>query len=134
VSEYKSIAHCKYLCQYHIVFCPKFRYAILKDDVEKTLKNILKIVADKYEFVIIQMEIMDDHVHLFVGAKPTVAPIDIVRTLKSITAIELFKLYPKLKMFYGRCGSLWSRGKFISTIGNVSAETIKKYIAEQKGM
>ena len=51
----------------------------------------------------------------------------------NITAIELFKKYPKLKSFYGRCGSLWSVGKFISTIGNVSAETIKKYIADQKG-
>lgn len=34
---------------------------------------------------------------------------------------------------YGRCSSLWSVGKFISTVGNVSAETIKKYIADQKG-
>ena len=48
------------------------------------------------------MEVMSDHIHLFVGAKPTVSPIDIVRTLKSITAIELFRQYPKLKTFYGR--------------------------------
>lgn len=79
------------------------------------------------------MEVMPDHIHIFVGAKPTVAPIDIVRVFKSITAIGLFKKYPELKSFYGRCGSLWSVGKFISTSGNVSAETIKKYITEQKG-
>ena len=78
------------------------------------------------------MEVMSDHIHLFVGAKPTVSPIDIVRTLKSITAIELFRQYPKLKTFYGRRGSLLTAGNFISTIGNVSAETIKKYIEEQK--
>ncbi len=69
---------------------------------------------------------------MFVGAEPTVSPIDIVRTLKSITAIELFRQYPKLKTFYGRRGSLWTAGTFISTIGNVSAETIKEYIEEQK--
>jgi putative transposase len=79
------------------------------------------------------MEIMPDHVHLFVGAKPTVAPSDIVRTFKSISAIELFKQYPSLKQFYSRCGSLWSAGKFISTIGKVSEATIKKYIQDQKG-
>lgn len=46
---------------------------------------------------------------------------------------KITKKYPKLKSFYGRCGSPWSVGKFISTIGNVSAGTIKKYIEEQKG-
>jgi putative transposase len=51
----------------------------------------------------------------------------------SLAYNELFKRHPNLKSFYGRCGSLWSVGKFISTIGNVSAETIKKYIADQKG-
>ena len=130
MSEYKSTSHCKYLCQYHIIFCPKFRYSVLKGNVETSLKEILIDVADE----IIQMEVMPDHIHIFVGAKPTVAPIDIVRVFKSVTTIELFKKYPKLKSFYGRCGSLWSVGKFISTIGNISAETIKKYIADQKGM
>lgn len=48
------------------------------------------------------MEVMSEYIHLFVGAEPTVSPIDIVRTLKSITAIELFRQYPKLKTFYGR--------------------------------
>ena len=132
MSEYKSTSHCKYLCQYHIIFCPKFRYPVL-GSIETSLKEILIDVANRYEYEIIQMEVMPDHIHIFVGAKPTVAPIDIVRIFKSITAIELFKKYPKLKSFYGRCGSLWSVGKFISTVGNVSAETIKKYIADQKG-
>ena len=133
MNEYKSTSHCKYLCQYHIIFCPKFRYSVLKGDIEQSLKDILIDVAKQYEYEIIQMEIMPDHIHLFISAKPTVAPIDIVRTFKSITTIKLFKMYPTLKSFYGRRGSLWSVGKFISTIANVSAETIKKYIEEQKG-
>lgn len=133
MSEYKSTDHCKYLCQYHIIFCPKFRFSVLRADVEISLKSILLDVADKYAYEIIEMEVMPEHVHLFIGAKPTVAPVDIVRTLKSVSAIELFKKHPRLKKFYSRCGSLWSTGKFISTIGNASTETIKKYIEEQKG-
>ena len=133
MNEYKSSAHCKYLCQYHIVFCPKFRFSILKDNIEDSLKKILQCIADRYEYEIIQMEVMSDHIHLFVGVKPTVAPVDIVRTFKSITAIEMFKKHPKLKSFYGKSGSLWSVGKFISTIGNASSKTIRKYIEEQKG-
>jgi putative transposase len=75
---------------------------------------------------------MADYIHIFVSAKPSVAPTDIVRTLKSITAIQLFKEFPALKKFYSRCGSLWIKGYFFSTIGKVSAETIQKYIQEQK--
>jgi len=132
--EYKSTAHCKYLCQYHVVYCPKFRFSVLHGDVETALKEILHDIAHKYDYEIISMEVMPDHVHVFVGAKPTVAPSDIVRTMKSISAIELFKKFPDLKSFYSKCGVLWSRGKFISTIGFVSAETIKKYIEEQKSL
>lgn len=130
--EYKSAAHCKYLCQYHLVWCPKFRYKVLQGDVEKSLKKIFEKIAEDYEYDIIAMEVMPDHVHLFVGAKPSVAPSDIVRTFKSISAIKLFEEWNALKNFYSRCGSLWSKGKFISTIGFVSADTIKKYIEEQK--
>ncbi|MDC3422879.1 IS200/IS605 family transposase, partial [Aquibacillus koreensis] len=79
-----------------------------------------------------EMEIMPDHIHLFISTKPTVSPTDVVRTLKSISARELFNRFPKLKAFYGRAGSLWSKGYFASTIGNVSEETVKRYIQEQK--
>jgi putative transposase len=132
MSEYKTTSHCKYLCQYHLIWCPKFRFSVL-ENVEDSLKQIFQNIALNYQYDIIEQEIMPDHIHLFVGAKPTTAPSDMVRTLKSISAIELFKLYPSLKQFYSKCGSLWSVGKFISTIGKVSESTIKKYIQEQKG-
>jgi len=132
MNEYKSLNHCKYLVQYHLIWCPKFRYNVLKGNVEETLKRILAEICNKYEYEILELEVMADHIHIFVSAKPTVAPTDIVRTLKSITAIQLFKEFPALKKFYSRCGSLWSKGYFVSTIGKVSAETIQKYIQEQK--
>ena len=62
----------------------------------------------------------------------TVAPCDVVRTLKSISAIELFKVYPQLKKFYARCGALWSGGYFVSTVGHISESTVVKYIEELK--
>jgi len=132
MNEYKFLNHCKYLVQYHLIWCPKFRYNVLKGNVEETLKRILAEICNKYEYKILKLEVMADHIHIFVSAKPTVATTDIVRTLKSITAIQLFKEFPALKKFYSRCGSLWSKGYFVSTIGKVSAETIQKYIQEQK--
>lgn len=132
MNEYKSLSHCKYLVQYHLVWCPKFRYNVLKGNVEEALKKILAEICTRYEYEILELEVMADHIHIFISAKPTIAPTDIVRTLKSITTIQLFKEFPALKKFYSRCGSLWSKGYFVSTIGKVSAETIQKYIQEQK--
>lgn len=132
MNEYKSLSHCKYLVQYHLVWCPKFRYNVLKGNVEEALKKILVEICTRYEYEILELEVMSEHIHIFISAKPTIAPTDIVRTLKSITAIQLFKEFPALKKFYSRCGSLWSKGYFVSTIGKVSAETIQRYIQEQK--
>lgn len=131
-NPYKTLNHCKYLCQYHIIWCPKFRFSVIKDNIETVLKEILQDIAKRYDYEIFEMEAMPDHIHIFIGTKPTVAPTDVVRTMKSISAIELFKRFPKLKQFYGRCGSLWSKGYFVSTIGNVSEASIRKYIQEQK--
>ena len=131
-SEYNTLNHCKFLLQYHIIWCPKFRFNVLKNGVDKSLKEILLKISQRYEYEIKEMEIMPDHIHIFRSTKPTVAPSDVVRTLKSISAIELFKQYPDLKKFYSRCGSLWSKGYFASSIGNVSEETVRRYIQEQK--
>lgn len=129
---YHSSSHCKYLTQYHIIWCPKFRYAVLKDGVDETLKQILTRICKTYHYQIKTLEVMSDHIHLFVDCPQTVAPSDMVRTLKSISAIELFKAYPKLKRFYAKCGKLWSDGYFLSTVGHISEATVQRYIEEQK--
>lgn len=131
-NNYHSASHCKYLIQYHIVWCPKFRFKVLKNGIDIKLKQILENICKKYKYIIKTIEVMPDHIHLFIDCPHTVAPCDVVRTLKSISAIELFKIYPELKKFYARCGVLWSRGYFISSIGHISEETVKKYIQEQK--
>src|SRR5690625_1469426 len=128
MSEYNISGHAKYLDQYHIIWCPKFRFDVLKADVAKDLEGILDVISKEYMYEIKAIEVMPDHIHLFVSTKQTVAPVDIVRTLKSISTIELFKKYPRLKSFYSKAGSLWSQEYFVSTVGKVSEKTIKRYI------
>lgn len=79
---------------------------------EDTLKLILQKICDDYNYSIKALEVMTDHIHIFVDVPQTVAPCDVARTLKSISAIELFKVFPQLKRFYARCGVLWSKGYF----------------------
>ena len=129
--EYHSASHCKYLTQYHIIWCPKFRYPVLKDETGETLKIILQEICAQYHYRIKALEVMPDHVHIFVDCPQTAAPCDIEWTLKSISAVKLFRAYPELKKFYARCGALWSAGYFISTVGHISEATVRKYIEEQ---
>ncbi|MDO4468132.1 MAG: IS200/IS605 family transposase [Bacillota bacterium] len=128
---YHSASHCKYLTQYHFIWCPKFRFPVLKDGVDDALKQILYGICDRYGYIIKALEVMPDHIHIFIDCPHTVAPSDIARTLKSISAVELFKAYPELKRFYARCGRLWSNGYFVSTIGHISEDTVRRYIEEQ---
>lgn len=131
-SKYNSASHCKYLIQYHIIWCPKFRFSVLTGNVELRLKEILYQICEKYNYNIKALEVMPDHIHLFIDCPQTVAPSDIARTLKSLSAVALFKEFPQLKRFYARCGVLWSRGYFIATVGTISESTVIKYIQEQK--
>ena len=131
-NDYHHGSHAVYLTQYHIVWCPKFRYPVLTPERQDRLKSILDDICKTYGYIIKAMEIMPDHIHLFVDVPQTVAPCDAVRTLKSISAIRLLKDDPALRRFYSRCGVLWSQGHFISSVGHVSAETVKRYIEEQK--
>ena len=104
----------------------------MKDEVEAMLKNILTEICNEYHYEIKALEVMPDHVHIFVATPHTVAPSDVIRTLKSISAIKMFREFSELKKFYARCGQLWGRGTFVSTIGHVSEETVRQYIDEQK--
>ena len=131
-TRYHHGAHSVYLLQYHIIWCPKFRYAVLNDARAERLKAILMWICGKYGYIVKALEVMPDHIHIFVDAPQTVAPCDIVRTLKSISAKQMLKDFPDLRRFYSRCGVLWSSGDYIASVGHVSAEAITRYIEEQK--
>lgn len=117
---------------YHFVWITKFRHPILKNGVDITLKNILGEVCDNYGWIIHSLEVMVDHIHLFIQTTPEDSPASIIQTLKSISAVKIFTVYPKLKSqkFWGT--GLWSRGYYVGTCGNMSEDVIKKYINNQK--
>ena len=130
--KYHSASHCKYPTQYHIMWCPEFRFSVLKGNFEDALKQTLQKICNDYNYHIKSLEVMPDDIHIFVDVPLTVAPCDVARTLKSISAIELFKAYPQLKKFYAGCGALWSGGYFISTVERISEASVVKYIEELK--
>lgn len=115
---------------YHIVWSPKYRYKLLVGDVEKRLRVLLREKCSQLGIDILSLEIMSDHIHIFVRASPIIAPNNIVASLKGYTSRILRQEFPELR---SRLPTLWTRSYFISSYGKVSAEMIEKYIEEQQG-
>ena len=121
---------CVYNTAYHIIFCPKFRRKVLVGNVETRLKELIEEKCKNLDIKIESMEVMPDHVHLFVKAKPIFAPHYIVQQLKGYSSCMLRKEIPALKR---RLPTLWTRSYYVESIGHISETTIKRYIADQKG-
>ncbi|ASA20137.1 IS200/IS605 family transposase [Paenibacillus donghaensis] len=117
------------LINYHFVFCPRYRKKIfLEFDVESRFKELIKDVCDDLKIEIIAIETDQDHAHLFLNALPTFSPADIMAKIKGVTSKRLREEFKHL----AHLPSLWTRSYFVSTAGNVSSETIKRYVEQQK--
>lgn len=119
-----------YSCQYHVIFCPKYRRPVLQGDIDARFKELVSEKQSIYGYHIIDMEVMPDHVHLLLDVDPRVGIQKVVAQIKGYTAHTLRAEFPSL---VSRLPSLWTRSKFISTVGAVTLEVVKQYIEDQKG-
>lgn len=120
-----------YSCQYHVIFCPKYRRPVLEEAVAKRLKEMILEKQDEYGYAVMSMEIMPEHVHLLLDVDPRVGVNNVVAKIKGYTSHELREEYPWLKK---RLPTLWTRSKFISSVGAVTLDTVQRYIADQRGV
>ena len=127
--KYKSDSHMIYSCQYHIIFCPKYRRKVLNNGIETRFKEIVLENQIKFKYTVLEMEIMEDHVHLLLDINPKIGVYDVTNRIKGLTSKILRNEFPQLK---SRLPSLWTRSKFISSVGSVTLEVVKKYIENQK--
>lgn len=128
---YKSKNHSKFLLRYHIIFVCKYRKQLMLTYGD-IVKEIMSRISNHYDFEILEMEVDKDHIHLMVESEPKVSPLMIVRVLKQQTTVELWKRFPKeLSKQFWKEKTFFTDGYFISTIGEVSSETLKKYIQNQ---
>jgi len=116
------------LINYHFVFCPRYRRKVLVEDVDIRFREILQQACDEHEIIIVAVEVMPDQVHLFVNALPFISPSDIMAKIKGVSSRKLRQEFKHLQ----HLPSLWTRSFFCSAAGNVSSDTIQRYIAEQK--
>jgi len=130
--ELKANSHSLHSIGYHIIFCPKYRHQVLVGAVEVEAKRVFSEICADNEWSLISIEVMPDHVHLFIQSDPFTAPFEMVKRLKAISAIYLFTKFPNLKKqkFWG--SGLWSRSTYYNSVGHISEEMVKRYIDSQK--
>lgn len=128
-NRWKRNNTCVYNLGFHIIWCPKYRRKVLISGIDNDLKEMLLYKAEQNGWEIKQLEVMPDHVHIFINTTPTDPISYVVAQLKGYTSHELRKKHPEL---WKRLPNLWTRSYYVESCGSLSEENIKKYIENQK--
>ena len=128
-TRYRTSAGTVFTLKYHFVWCPKYRRKVLVDDVASRLRELLHEKAAELGAEIHALEIMPDHVHLFVESDPTLAPSHLAAQFKGFTSRVLREEFASL---VSRLPTLWSRSYYVGSVGHVSEKTVRDYIENQK--
>jgi len=125
-----SLSHTRWKCQYHIVFIPKYRRKVMYGNVKADVREVLKKLCEFKKVEIVEGAVCADHVHLCVSIPPKLSVSEFVGYLKGKSALMIFDKHPEIGSKWDR--SFWARGYYVSTVGNITEDAIKRYIQEQQ--
>lgn len=129
-SEYRTAETTVFCCRYHVVFCPKYRRPVLREPIADRFREVVLSMQEEQNFKVLEIEVKPDHVHLLLDVDPTIGINILVSRIKGRTSNILNREFPELKR---KLPTLWTRSKFIATVGSVSQDVVKEYIEDQKG-
>ena len=129
MKQFKRLAHAVWQCKYHVVWCPKYRYRILRGELGKTVRDIIRQLCEWKKIEILEGNIQIDHIHLVLEIPPKYSISEAVGFLKGKSAIKLFDFHLELKRrYWGR--HFWAKGYCVSTVGLDEAQ-IRNYVRYQ---
>ena len=130
MSRFKSLSHTIYECKYHIIFCPKYRFNIFKDEIAEYTKQQIYALCHQKELVeVMELNVQPDHIHVVISIPPKFSVSSFMGFLKGKLSLKLFQRYERLgKRYWGQ--HLWSRRYCVSTVG-LDEEKIRKYVKWQ---
>ena len=121
MSEYIHKSHNVSVLMYHFVCPAKYRKVVFNKEVDETLKEVCLEISERYEIDFLEIGADKNHVHFLVQSIPIYSPTKIIRTIKSITAREIFARHPEVKKkLWG--GEFWSDGYFVNTVSKFGSE------------
>ena len=129
LKDFNRLAHAVWECKYHVVWCPKYRFRILKGDLARTVRDIIRQLCEWRNVKIVAGNVQKDHIHLLLSIPPKYSVADMVGFLKGKSAIKIFDQHVELKKrYWGR--HFWAKGYCVSTVG-LNEEQIKQYVKWQ---
>ena len=128
LSEYRRTVGAVHSLGYHVVWCPKYRKNVLYGVVKDRLVELIDAKCAEQGWTCEALEVMPDHVHLFVRVDPKTSPARIAHQIKGSTSHALRVEFPHLR---SKLPTLWSKSYFVASVGRVAEDTIRKYIDEQ---
>ncbi len=128
--RFRKLAYSLYECKYHAVFCPKYRYRILKDEGASYVEQeIYRLCLQRDGVEVIELNVQLDHVHLVMWIPLKYAVSNVMGFLKGKIAIKIFRRFPHVgRKYWGR--HFWSRGYCVSTVG-IDEEHIRQYVSKR---
>ena len=129
--RFKRLSHTIYECKYHVIFCPKYRYRIFKDEIGESARQLVyRYCKQKDGVEVLELNVRPDHVHLVISLPPKYAVSEFMGYLKGKIALRMFQQYESLgRRYWGR--HLWARGYCVSTVG-LDEEKVRKYVQWQE--
>jgi putative transposase len=131
MQDLRKGSHSTYQLHVHLVWSTKYRYGVLKGDIQVRCRDLLRQTCDSLDVQILKGVVSKDHVHLHVSYPPKVSVSELIRRLKGRSAKILLEEYSELRRrYYG--GHFWGIGYGAWSTGNITDEMIQSYLDHHK--
>jgi len=124
-------SHSVHQLHVHIVWSTKYRYEVLRGDIQLRCRDLIRQSCDSLDIQILKGVVSKDHVHLHLSYPPKLSISDILKRLKSRSAKILLMEYTELKKRYWG-GHLWGIGYGAWSTGNITDEMVQEYLNHHK--
>jgi len=128
--DFKSLAHTRWGCKYHVVFIPKRRRKLINGKLRKMLGEVFHELASRKDCRIEEGHLMADHVHICISIPPKYSVSNVVGYLKGKSAITIARRFKGRQRNFGG-EHFWARGYYVSTVG-LDEEMVREYIRNQE--
>ena len=129
---FSTKSRCKYYLKCHLVIVTKYRRNLINEEISESLKRIFLEISSSSDFLVEEVESDVNHFHLLISYPPNISVTAVVRKLKQLSTVSLWKYYPNyLSQHYWGKKVLWSSGYFVCSIGDANEDRIREYIRTQ---
>jgi len=129
--DFKKTSQTQYDLRYHFVWVPKRRRKILKGKLKSKIEGMIHFACQLHDFEVYELVIKEDHVHLYMSAKPKYSPSEVMNIIKGGTSRKIRQQFPGLEESLWKA-SFWQDGYFVRSVGVIDDSIVKKYISKQK--